>query len=291
MKSNALLFGLFLSLFAASVVGKEAWLPKSAGPPACFAGEPPRSSSCHGSGCHADYALNSGAATLLLHLDGAEDGYAPGQLYKLRVSLTRPGLQRGGFQFIALQDSKDTLSPGTFTLTDALRTQRIDRSVQHADTGCGVFSKVWIEHTEYGIDDPVRDTLSWQFDWVAPASDAGSITFYVAAVEANLDLDPTGDHVYSFSRAISSLPTWTAPPHLQEPVLRFPNPVSDQLAIGTDGLPTYPAGLFTVHDLAGRRLLEGRVGQPLGVAGLPSGIYLARVDLGGRTWTRKFVKE
>ncbi len=180
--------GLLFSTFALALVGKEALVPKSAGPPACFSGEPPRNSTCQNSGCHTDFPLNSGGASLLLDLDGAENGYDLGQLYKVKVALTIPGLVRGGFQVIAMQDNNDTISPGTFTLTQSLRTQRIDRNFPHADTGCGIYSKVWIEHTDYGIDDPILDTIRWEFDWRAPVQDVGSITFYAAAVDANADL-------------------------------------------------------------------------------------------------------
>lgn len=281
---------LLLCAFAFSLAAREAWLPKSAGPPACFSGEPPRHSTCHTSGCHADFPVNSGGATLLLDLGGAEGGYTPGQLYTIRVALTHAGLARGGFQAIALQDNKDTLSPGTITLTEPLRTQRIDRNFPHADTGCTIYSKVWVEHTDFGIDDPIQDTIRWRFHWQAPSTDVGTITFYAAAVEANSDLDPTGDHVYSLSRTISSPSTSISPTH--PPVLLLsPSIVGDQLHFHLDGRTPSPTDRVALHDATGRKVMESPLVAQLPVAGLAPGMYWVRITLEGETWVQRMWKD
>ena len=288
---HLLSIALLLPLCLLSLAGEKAWLPKSAGPPACFSGEPPRETTCHNSGCHTDFPLNTGTAHLEMKLGGAENGYTLGQIYRVRVALSKPSMTRGGFQAIALQDNNDTISPGTFTLTDLLRTQRIDRNLPHADTGCTIFGRVWIEHTEYGIDDPIQDTIRWEFDWQAPATDVGSITFYAAAVEANADLDPSGDHVYSISQTISPLATPATPPHHRPRLRFFPQPASDLLSIDFDGLTPHPADHLSLYDLTGQLLLHLPLRASIDLGNLPSGIYLIKVAFGAKTWVEKIVKD
>lgn len=287
--------GLLLPVLALSLAAPRPVPPKSAGPPACFAGEPPRSTTCHNSGCHTDFPLNSGSAHLLLDLGGAENGYTPGQLYRVRVALTTPGLVRGGFQAIALQDNKDTLSPGTFTLTEPLRTQRVDRDFPHADTGCFVYSKVWIEHTDYGIDDPVLDTIRWEFDWRAPLSDVGSITFYAASVESNADLDPSGDHVYSVAQTISSVGTSVVPPAPLALEMRLsPNPSRGRFEVQfldphvkIEGVAIYDNWGRLVQRIPGKGL-AGAVSLQLDAA---PGMYYVWVSTTRGSVSRKLVLE
>src|ERR1044072_6027877 len=87
---------------------------KSAGPPGCYAGEPPNNNNC--TSCHTDYPVNSGTATVQLDLGGADTGYVPGQTYPLTVSVKKTGMPAAGFQLTVLQDSDNTRSPGTITL-------------------------------------------------------------------------------------------------------------------------------------------------------------------------------
>lgn len=282
---------LATSALALAMTAKEAWLPKSGGPPACFAGEPPRGSTCNNSGCHTDFAVNSGSATLMADLGGAENGYNLGQTYTIRIALHQAGLIRGGFQAIALQDNNDTISPGIFTLTDPIRTQRIDQDFPHADTGCTIFSKVWIEHTDAGIDDPVMDTIRWEFDWQAPQQDAGSITFYVAAVEADADLDVTGDHVYSLSLTIPSLSTSLTPGTGEQRMQPYPQPAHDRLHLPPTESLASRSDAIRLYDLTGRLLHTYPLLTEIPVAHLPAGTYLLQVQRGEQIVTHRFVKE
>ena len=283
------LASLGLTAMVILLTGMEPFPPKSAGPPACFAGDPPRLTTCMNSGCHNDYPLNSGGASFLMDLGGAENGYDWGQVYHIEIMLTHPGIQRGGFQSIALQDNNDTLSPGTFQITDLLRTQRIDTNFPHADTGCFIHSKVWIEHTDYGIDDPQLDTLHWGFDWVSPSTDVGAITFYAAGVDANVDLDPTGDYVYSISRTITSLftssdPTQAAPTHRWRP-----NPTAGKIWL--TGGASAVEGHVSIFDQKGRLILNAENVSELDLTALPSGLYLVKMDIDERTWFQRIVKQ
>jgi hypothetical protein len=295
--SFLLTLGLGLPVLALSLAAPRPRLPrlpqppKSAGPPACFAGEPPRGSTCSYSGCHTSFPVNSGSAQLLLDLGGAEGGYTFGQHYRIRIALTQAGLTRGGFQAIALQDNDSSVSPGSITLTQPLRTQRIDANQPHAEPGCLIQDKVWIEHTDMGIDDPVLDTLHWEFDWQAPATDVGSITFYVSSLEANADLDATGDYVYHTAQTINALSTSLPAPAPSLGLRLSPSPTQDQLLVEWLGEGAGRGEEIVVYDVAGRMALRSGWTSRLAVGGLAPGVYWVRARAGSLTAVQKFVKQ
>lgn len=257
---------------------------KSAGPPSCYAGEPPGFTTCASGGCHDDSPLNSGIAQLNLNLGGADTNYIPGQQYTITVSLTRAGLVRGGFQIIALQDSNISTSPGIITLSEPLRTQLIDAAHPHPGP-CATQSKVWVEHTAAGIDNVLNDTIQWQYNWQAPATNVGSITFYVAGIDANNDQDNTGDFTYTTSKTITSFPvgiqTFT-----KSDIRIFPNPAGGFIYIET----TRPFSVSIVNML-GETLHRQKANamQPIDVSNFNSGIYFIKNDETGETV--KFIKE
>ncbi len=264
---------------------------KSAGPPACHAGEPPLNTTCRTSGCHSDFALNSGPAILDLDLGGAESGYALGSTYTVRVSLSQSGLMRGGFQLVALTDNDISVSPGTYTLTDPLRTQRIDIDNPHAHAGCDIANKVWIEHTEEGIDDVTSGTVAWEFDWVAPLEDVGNITFYVAAVDANVDFDNTGDHVYATTRSSSWIFTSVDERIDAQQISIHPNPASDVIHISMNaGTNSAPVGQVVITDVLGKVVLRSPLESVIPISELQAGRYLCTIEVEGRTRSATFVK-
>ncbi len=264
---------------------------KSTGPPACHAGEPPNNVTCRTSGCHSSFPLNSGTALLELDLGGAEDGYIPGAGYTINVSVSKPGLMRGGFQLIALQDDNDTISPGVFTLTNSVRTQQIDINNPHAHPNCPIDAKVWIEHTEDGIDDVSNDAISWQFDWQAPATDVGGITFYVAAVEADLDFDATGDYVYSTSRSVSLSTIGLEEIESVDKIFVYPNPASDILYVGLPATGVVNKNdRLAIYDLTGKVVAESDLSHSISIKALSAGRYVATVEVDGIRSYCPFVK-
>ncbi|HWB64970.1 MAG TPA: choice-of-anchor V domain-containing protein [Chitinophagales bacterium] len=266
---------------------------KSAGPPSCYAGELPQMNTCNSSGCHEDYATNSGSARLNLYLGGADWGYHNDSTYTITVSLARAGMVRGGFQIIALQDNDITTTPGLITLTDNVRTQLVDAA--HPHTGpCDTQNKVWVEHTAYGIDDISGDSITWHFTWQAPSTNVGSVTFYLASVDANKDLDCTGDYVYSLSKTIQALDTTIATSinNTGNKNLAWlqisPNPLSGQ-AVAYYQLPSEPKdAVFVVYDLLGRLKTTSRLSTTKGsillnANGYANGVYLCALVINGKT--------
>ena len=294
---NSLLIALAAAVFIvfASLTRVPQPKPKSAGPPACYAGNPPGSFTCATGGCHDNFALNSGTANLTLDLGGADTGYVPGNTYIITVSIEKQGMVRAGFQSIALLDSNNALSPGIVTLTEPLRTQQVD-SVHLHNGACPIVQRVWVEHTYNGTDVVSPGVNTWQYQWQAPATDMGNITFYVASLEANNDGEESGDRAYSTQQTIAAIiPDTTDSTNSisdNELALKFsvfPNPANDILTLETLlSLKTQ----YTIYDLTGSIKQSGSFlrRKEIDVNELPQGVYLIRIETTQGSFSRKFVR-
>ncbi len=252
-------------------------LKKSAGPPSCYSGEPAGNYTCAASTCHTDFALNSGTANLNLSLGGADSGYVPNQTYTIKISLAQSGLARGGFQITAIQDNDISTTPGTITLTEPGRTQRIDSAHPH-NGPCPTANKVWVEHTSTGIDDVVGDSISWKFNWQAPATDVGSITFYLAGIDANGDLENSGDYVYTLNKTIPLL-TNTASEELSvKGIAIYPTVFTDQIHIDLNPNANLK---YKIVNTFGETVLVGNIANGsnlIHTEALASGVYFIELE-------------
>lgn len=216
---------------------------KSAGPPSCSAGEPPNNTNC--TNCHNDGIVNTGSANVSFDLGGADVDYVPGKTYTITVSVSKLGMRRAGFQCIALQDNNDKISPGSVVLTDASRTQVLNKNISHSG-GCLDEERVWIEHTYAGNSSNDSGISRWSYQWKAPSEGVGAITFYLAALEANNDLSETGDQVYTIKKTIEGLPIGIKEVSNANSFVVYPIPAKNELNIITGKQVPNELILYTV---------------------------------------------
>jgi len=95
-------------------------------------------------------------------------GYALGTKYQITVTQTSTGSADRGFEITA--ENSVASKVGVFSITDAINTQ-------------SDFLGHFVTHTFAGHEG--SGSSAWNFDWTAPASDVGAITFYVASVAGN----------------------------------------------------------------------------------------------------------
>ncbi|HEX5701912.1 MAG TPA: CHRD domain-containing protein [Pyrinomonadaceae bacterium] len=154
----------------------------SAGPPPGYArapGEEPEAcAECHLS------SGDPGAGQISITVPPT---YVPGQTYQVTVTHTNPDTSRlrWGFQLTALDSSDD--KAGELQNTSVL-TQVI--------TGGPGGNRQYIEHSSSGTFINQQGGASWTFNWVAPATDVGVVTFYAAGNHANNDGNTSGDYIY-----------------------------------------------------------------------------------------------
>lgn len=180
------------------------------GPPAGFTRAP---GELYCNDCHTPEAQSSGTISL-----SVPPNYVPGQTYNITVThvTSDQTRKRWGFELTALDASDQkagTLIAPANGLTQVLNNQ-------------GPFpSRQYIEQTTIGSFQGQLNGASWTFQWAAPASDVGVITFYVAGNQANDDGNSSGDKIY-FTFA-ASLPAAPSPPQLR---LEENGPVANQAA-------------------------------------------------------------
>lgn len=151
-----------------------------------------------GEGSCMDCHLNSSGGNGSLNLSGVPQNYELNQAYTLTVTIEDPGQKRWGFEATASDDNNN--GAGAFNVTDAVNTQLSDNASP---------SKDYMKHTSTGTFNNTLDgPVSWDFDWQAPASDIGTVTFYVASNAANGNFNNTGDFIY-FTSESSAAPLIT----------------------------------------------------------------------------------
>ena len=132
--------------------------------------------------CHLPDGAPSGSITI-----GAPQSYVPGQTYQITVSETNnhPSRRRWGFQLTAVDD--DGNRAGTL--------QPLDGLTQVLTGTLGTPARQYIEHTAAGTFQGQPNGANWTFNWTAPASDVGPVTFYTAGNQANNDGNTSGDSI------------------------------------------------------------------------------------------------
>jgi hypothetical protein len=244
---------------------------------------------CNRSGCHVGPALNSGPATLSVDL-GTATGYQPGMVYPVTVSLTQPGVQRFGFQMLALQDD-DTTNAGTFRITDATRTRILDGLQQFN-------GRQYVTYTYPGTAPAAPGEGRWTFEWQAPVGTSSPVSFYTAAVVADNDGTDQGDTVYTKVLTLPALPTAQEPASAEALASTlYPNPSHGVLhlrymASGKGGTRialqsttgTQRLELLSRMDPPGQHTwsadLRGR---------LPAGSYVLQLTQGARSVSHPFI--
>jgi hypothetical protein len=169
----------------------------SAGPPAGVTGAPGEQTCVI---CHSSFALNSGTGTVTINTPSS---YQPGQTYQISVQdqTTDQSRKRWGFELTVLDGSNN--GAGTFDKTDITNVLTND--------GPG-FNRNYIEHNSSGTFEGQTGGATWQFNWVAPKTDVGPVTFYVATNMANGDHNLTGDFIFTQTKTIPSSPITSGPP-------------------------------------------------------------------------------
>lgn len=168
-------------------------------------------------GCHNSFALNSGGGSILIACPTLINWqYTPGVTYPITVTVSKTGVNKYGFSLEALQASG--ANGGALTVTNATETWL--KSVTVLGN-----SRQAITHKTVATS---TGTHTFTFNWVAPATNIGNVTFYAAGNCANGLNNTSSDYIYTASQVVTpataGIITNTQP--LQQ-VTVFPNPVSD----------------------------------------------------------------
>ncbi len=139
-----------------------------------------RGFTCNQGGCHNDGIQQTNSFNF--SISGIPSaGYVPGTTYTITVAFS--GLSGSKWGFEAMVTDANNVSTGTIVITDGTRTQ-IN------------FNGKYVKHKFFGTS-----SKSWSFNWEAPSTDVGTITFYAAGNQANNNGQNTGDIIHTTSLA------------------------------------------------------------------------------------------
>jgi len=144
------------------------------GPPAGVTGSPGDGQTCVA--CHGGSAPNS---PNLITTDIPGTGYVPGAIYNVTATVNHSTFNKFGFQ-VSPQSSTGQ-QKGTLIVTNSTRTQL---------TG----GTKYIMHKAAGTAG-TANANTWTFQWQAPASGSGNVTFYGAFIKSNANGQSSGDAV------------------------------------------------------------------------------------------------
>ena len=158
-------------------------MSRSTGPAAGRTGAPGETTCTD---CHAAAASTPGVLTIT-----APANYVPGQGYLIQAqhATTDATRLRWGFELTALDSTN--LAAGIFANTSAF-TRTITGTI-------GGNTRQYAEQISAGTFPGTAGGAGWTFDWTAPATDVGPITFYAAGIQSNNDNGNTGDQTYTTS--------------------------------------------------------------------------------------------
>jgi len=119
----------------------------------------------------------------------APQTYVPGQTYSITVTHQNADLTRlrWGFELTVLDNASDE---------KAGELQSINGLTQILNNAGPGSARQYIEHTAAGTFVGQQNGASWTFNWTAPATDVGPVTFYAAGNQANNDGNTSGDYIY-----------------------------------------------------------------------------------------------
>jgi hypothetical protein len=235
--------------------------------------------------CHSTYALNSTLGSLTITSNMTNWEYVPGQTYQISVTVAQTGKTLFGLGFEALLPSganAGTLTAGTgTTIKNATVSGNSRRNIVHQLNG-GASSG---SHT-------------FTFNWAAPTTDVGAITFYAAGDACNANGTNSGDYVYTTSQVVNPAPAGISE-EISAPFTfsLYPNPAAEYItmnyALGESSKVSY-----IIYDLTGKQIqtesatrFPGAQQQSIDVNTLQAGTYLLSLNVDGSIITKRFVKK
>jgi len=147
----------------------------------------PGETNCHV--CHNSNPINTAGGSISTN---APNLYICNTTYHISVTVSRANCVEFGFGLEALQTSGE--NAGTLVITNPTETQ-----IKTATIGGNVRNNV----VHYSFGGATLNSHTFTFDWIAPSSVVGAVTFYIAGNAGDGISGPSiGDYIYTSSKVI-----------------------------------------------------------------------------------------
>ncbi|MEI7801532.1 MAG: choice-of-anchor V domain-containing protein [Bacteroidota bacterium] len=191
----------------------------------------PSETTCGKSSCH-NNTPNSGAGTLSITFDS--QFYIPGNTYLVTVATDESGMSRFGFEINCLDASN--IKSGTAALINTSNTS---------------FNNITLNRWYVGHN-AANSLKTWTFNWTAPATNAGNLTFYAASLCANNSGTSAGDHCYTTSAIFQPQPSAVSTLINSENNFQLvQNPVADKIVVNYNNTESGNT-IIRLLDMSGR---------------------------------------
>ena len=243
---------------------------------------------CTDSQCHDSYTLNSGNGSITISAPTMTNWqYVPGTVYPIQVTVAKPSVVLFGLGVEALKS--DGSNGGTFTITNSSETQ-IKNAVVNGKVRANVVHKL-----NGGAG---SNTKTFSFNWTAPATNSGPITFYAAGNASDNDGNETGDYIYTTTQVVTpftvGLSTVVGP---VSGISHYPNPAVDQFttSFSLSEPATVAIELLDVNGRVSDKLYSGSVSSGSHemahqlIGSHAAGIYMVRVTVNGKPHVSRMV--
>lgn len=233
--------------------------------------------------CHAGTVNSGGGSVLITSPDLVGWAYTPGQTYQINVTVSQTSIPLFSFGFEALDASG--ANAGTLVITNSTETQ-----IKTFTVSPNIRNNV-VQKSNGGLT-PNSHTFS--FNWVAPNTNIGNVTFYVAGLACNNDGGTSGDFTYTSTQTVTFGTSVTDTKIENIKLSIYPNPVSEN-AILQYQLSENSDVNFELVSITGKVIFvnsnyEESVGlheHKLLLDTLPKGIYFVNVYLNGVKYSEK----
>ena len=254
--------------------------------PKAAAGHPgstgaPNEKTCAQVGCHADLTVNPGDLVNTLTFNAGDSLYEPGKTYTITVKVEKPGISRFGFELVALRDGNNA-NIGTLKITNSTKTQIINGISPN-------FSRRYATHTLNGTIPTAPGIGEWTFDWTAPTTSVGPVTFYYATNASDNNNQSSGDQIFLSSFQIGEKNTTGIKEKEKDSFSVFYSYGTRQIFVSCNDIQTVSENAtIEVRDIQGRLLQVNEINSTVPVKNkainlnesIAKGIYLItyRVD-------------
>lgn len=141
-------------------------------------------------GCHSNASVTKDTTNVVntLTFSSADSSYIPNQTYTINLNAQKSGIEKFGFEIVALTKSTN-VNAGTWIITDANRTHTLVGSAP-------LSSRKYVTHSTGGTPAVSAGTGQWSFNWKAPSTNLGKITFYYTTSCTNNSGDNSGEKLF-----------------------------------------------------------------------------------------------
>jgi hypothetical protein len=203
--------------------------------------------------CHSGTAISQDG---LITSDMPEAGYTFGETYEITATVTDANAGKVGFELTA-EDVSGNKIGNLIPIGNSTQLKNNDNAITHRSSS----------------NTPSGGSQSWTFEWEAPSSDVGQITFYAAFNAADGTGGTGGDQVYTSTYSFDLNTIGTDNEKAQVSI--YPNPATSYISI--NNVTNETSFLYNIEGKLIDKLMLTEGANRINLSDYPRGIYFIKI--------------